>query len=172
MPSQCKVQTTTGRRELKTRVCGYFQWLFEAGWGIQRSSPTQGTESMQGLGGKTNPDSRNCRDLPLGGSKKTGRNTRAWMEVEHLLHHARTWTYMSREWRGMGENPHMPPLIAVILPWYYFASDILSSPLGWLILQASGMSNDLFSTWSRQSRNTIQSYRAWQARFPLEKEET
>lgn len=33
-------------------------------------------------------------------------------------------------------------------------------------------SNDLFSLfslWSRQSRNTIQPYRAWQARFPLER---
>lgn len=40
----------TWRRELKTRVCGRFPWPFEAAWGIQWSSPIQGTGSMQGLG--------------------------------------------------------------------------------------------------------------------------
>lgn len=62
------------------------------------------------------PDSKNCKDLPLGGNKRTVRKTRAWMEMEHLFCHAQTQMHMSKEWKGMGGNPYMPPLYLCSLP--------------------------------------------------------
>jgi len=80
---------------------------------------------------------------------------------------------MSWEEREMVENPCVSLL--------YFHSVYIDITLSQLFLAPSWddgshkqlvKSNDLFSLfslWSRQSRNTIQPYRAWQARFPLER---
>lgn len=128
---------------------------------MKQSHP--GGRKHAGLGG-----SRNCRDLPLV-EKRAQRENKSLDGEEATTPPCTDLSTYELGVENGGKSLYISTLFSY---WYYFISATLKSLLGWWISQASDKSNDLlslFSLWSRQSRDTIQPYRAWQARFPLER---
>lgn len=113
------------------------------------------------LGGNTVPESRNHRgDLPLSGNKRMQRMIDWDGDGASIQPRTNSNPYKQGEKGNGGRSQYASPHVYLpITLSQLFLADGFNKYL----------SNDLFSPWSRQSRNTVWPHRAWQARFPLKR---